>query len=669
MRGDANLNVSGMGTVTLPGLTFGHPSTVGANSTVNLNGGTLAIGAGRIAKASGTATMNFNGGTLQPTVASTTFLTGLNTTNVRNGGAIVDTNGLDITIANPGVQVSAINGLNAHGGINTVTFNIASLASITIGNPYKLMSYAGAIGGFGFPAFQVAALPNRAVGVLSNTGTEIRLTVSSTDFLKWTGATSLANGWDTATQNWKLNSNNNATAYIDAPADAVVFDDSANIANTTVNLDTANVSPASVSFSNATKDYVVQGSYGIGGPTGIAKTGAALVTVATANSYAGPTTISQGAIRIQNNDALGATGAGTTVASGAALQVQGFLSTAAEPLTLSGTGVANDGALRNTADTNTYSGLVTLGGNTRINSDAGSALTLSHAGTITGAFGLTVGGDGDTTIASIIGTGTGNLTKDGSGTATLSGVNTFTGGVVISGGVLKAGSDRAFGDLANTIVVGGGGAPDINGRTLQTYTQRIHSSGTGAASAPTLGSLAGTGGQLGSGAAGTVTFSIGAKNSDTAYSGAITKVGSGALTVSGTLSYTGVTNIDEGTLNVNSALGAGANVVNANGGETNFNVNETLAELNIGAGAVVTVGDAIPAPFAGEMPPGAEAPHCPRRERRACCCSACSGCSGSGGARERMRAAMRMAGGRRHCDCPKLQTLPRFNADRRYWGG
>ncbi len=128
-----------------------------------------------------------------------------------------------------------------------------------------------------------------------------------------------------------------------------------------------------------------------------------------------------------------------------------------------------------------------------------------------------------------------------------------------------------------------------------------------------LGSLAGTGGQVGNNAAGSaVTFSIGANNTDTTYAGAIvnsvggggttaiTKVGSGALTGSGALSYTGVTNANEGTLNVNSALGAGANIVNANGGATNFNVSETLAELNIANGAVVTLGAAAPAPFAGE---------------------------------------------------------------------
>ena len=115
----------------------------------------------------------------------------------------------------------------------------------------------------------------------------------------------------------------------------------------------------------------------------------------------------------------------------------------AEALTLSGTGVSNAGALRNTSGSNTFGGLLTLGAPSRINSDAGS-LTLSNAGTITGAgFGLTVGGAGNTTINSIIGTTSGTLTKEGAGTLILTGANTFTGATSITGGrlVIKEGGN------------------------------------------------------------------------------------------------------------------------------------------------------------------------------------------------------------------------------------
>ena len=70
----------------------------------------------------------------------------------------------------------------------------------------------------------------------------------------------------------------------------------------------------------------------------------------------------------------------------------------------------------------------------------------------------------------------------------------------------------------------------------------------------------------------------------------LTKAGSGTLTLTGALSYTSTTTIVAGTLNVDSAIGTGANIVNANGGTTNFHTSQTLAELNIGDGATVVFG-------------------------------------------------------------------------------
>src|SRR5438094_579069 len=76
----------------------------------------------------------------------------------------------------------------------------------------------------------------------------------------------------------------------------------------------------------------------------------------------------------------------TTVNSGAAVQILGGAAiTIAQPITLFGTGIANDGALRNVNDPNlavnmTWSAAITIGaGGARINSDAGT-LTISTGG-------------------------------------------------------------------------------------------------------------------------------------------------------------------------------------------------------------------------------------------------------------------------------------------------
>jgi autotransporter-associated beta strand protein len=152
------------------------------------------------------------------------------------------------------------------------------------------------------------------------------------------------------------------------------------------------------------------------GAYALTKTGTGTLTLSGANTYNGATSINAGVLNIQHATALGTTAAGTTVASGAALQIQGGITIGAEALSLAGTGISNDGALRNISGTNIYEGLITLTAATEISSDAGS-LAISNTGTISGAgFGLTLDGAGNGSVASIIGTTSGTLTKVGAGT-------------------------------------------------------------------------------------------------------------------------------------------------------------------------------------------------------------------------------------------------------------
>jgi hypothetical protein len=50
--------------------------------------------------------------------------------------------------------------------------------------------------------------------------------------------------------------------------------------------------------------------------------------------------------------------------------------TSAENITINGTGISSNGAIRNTADDNTLTGLITLAANSEIQIDSGSSLTL-----------------------------------------------------------------------------------------------------------------------------------------------------------------------------------------------------------------------------------------------------------------------------------------------------
>ncbi|NTW32265.1 MAG: hypothetical protein HGB12_06530, partial [Bacteroidetes bacterium] len=160
------------------------------------------------------------------------------------------------------------------------------------------------------------------------------------------------------------------------------------------------------------------------------------------SSYTGLTTISAGTLKLgaagfAPNSPLGKTDAGTIVsATDAALDLNGKTLVIAEYLTLNGTGVSNGGALMNSGAAVSYTGLITLGSTSSILGGTG-AINISNTGTITGSgFGLTLGGNAGGTLASILGTGTGTLTKIDAGTWTLSGINTYTGATTINAGTL-----------------------------------------------------------------------------------------------------------------------------------------------------------------------------------------------------------------------------------------
>jgi fibronectin-binding autotransporter adhesin len=97
---------------------YNSPSGTTAVNTYNLNGGILTTPQITSTKANATRIFNFNGGTIRPTASSANFFNlgaGNATANVRNGGALIDSAGFNITIAQPLVH-STINGDNATDG-------------------------------------------------------------------------------------------------------------------------------------------------------------------------------------------------------------------------------------------------------------------------------------------------------------------------------------------------------------------------------------------------------------------------------------------------------------------------------------------------------------------------------------------------------------------------
>ena len=157
----------------------------------------------------------------------------------------------------------------------------------------------------------------------------------------------------------------------------------------------------------------------ISGTGAIEKTGAGTLILSGSNTFTGITTINTGILRLGatgggTNTPLGTTGAGTTVATGAVLDLNGFTLGTAEGLTLNGTGISNGGALINSSATAvTYSGSITLG----------SASSIGTTGNISSTGGIAGGND---------------LTKVGAGTLTIGAGVVALNSLIVSAGTLAA---------------------------------------------------------------------------------------------------------------------------------------------------------------------------------------------------------------------------------------
>jgi autotransporter-associated beta strand protein len=307
----------------------------------------------------------------------------------------------------------------------------------------------------------------------------------------WSGANN--SNWDLTTAgNWQTN----GAAAVYADGYGVIFDDTAS-GSTAVNL-AADVAPVSLDFSNSAKTYTLAGAR-ISGATRLAKQGSGTLTLVSANTYSGGTTLAAGTLRAADGNALGT---GPVTLAGGTWQFTNSLT------------VTNDVFVQ----TNTT---------TAINEAAyGVSLTLSGA--------LTGGGN----VTTVAGTAYGGLILAGdnrgfTGTFTVN----YSSGNRFRFGSASAGSASAVWVLNNATT--DGNSPAFGTGTLY------------------FGALSG-GGYLRNDAAGTTTLEVGALNQDSVFTGqlqanggnliALNKVGTGTLTFTGANSYTGPTTVKCGRL-------------------------------------------------------------------------------------------------------------------------
>ena len=308
------------------------------------------------------------------------------------------------------------------------------------------------------------------------------------------------------------------------------------------------------------------------GTLSLLKTGSGTIVLSGANTFAGTTTVSAGTLQIGAGGTTGNLGPGN-VTNNATLNFN-----RSDSLTvanaISGTGnlvQAGSGTTVLTA-ANTYAGTTTVSAGT-LQIGAGGTVGTLGAGGVTNNATLGFNRSDAVTVANVIG-GTGNLVQAGSGTLTLTGANTYAGNTTVSAGTLKLGAAGVVpsGTGKGNVIVNG--TLDLNG--LNQTVNGLSGSGT-------VDSLGG----------GALTFTVGANDAGGTFSGVIKnstgilsllKTGSDTIVLSGANTFSGITTVSAGTLQI----GAGGTSGALPGGNITNN-----ATLSFKRSDAVTVANAI----------------------------------------------------------------------------
>ena len=629
--GDLRVNGSLASPVTVHGGTWGGVAAAGTTGGRVSGTGTLAAG---VVVADGGAIVPGTGGT----AAGTLTVAG----SLACAGSAVMVFDLAATPAGASDLVQ-VNGNLTLSGSNTFI-----LRGTPAPGTYTLVRYTGALGG-GLANLVVEAPAGLAV-TLANPAGSIQAVVAATRSpatVVWSGQNGTA--WDlNTTANWTRG----GAADVFVTGDTVRFDHTAT-APGTVQL-TNTMLPAATTVEGAA-DYQITGPGGIGGGGGLAKSGTGRLTMLAANRYTGPTTVGGGTLEVADlseADEPGPLGAAAAAAThfvlegGATFRLTGENAHTNRGLTL-GTGGATV-EVTSASGSAVLAGEVTGAGN--LVKTGPGALILTHANTYSGGTLIKEGrvqlgtfegnnegvGSGDVTLDGgtlsmadlqiynnpswnlIVPAGSsGRLNADGrcslNGSLTGGGTFTFYTAYVrtnLNGnwsqftGRILAITDSDGGEFRVNNTYGyANAALDLGDKVRACFVPTVSSGGATVAIGELTGSASST--LVGGPTAGrTLTWRIGARNTDATFAGtvgeqsdstitALTKTGTGLLDLTGTCNHRGPTTVAAGTLRVSGATTASS--VTVQGGAALGGTGSITGNVTAAGGAIL---DLLASPLA-----------------------------------------------------------------------
>ena len=583
--GSAGLRVTG--DITETGGSRGINKTGAAMLTLsgtNTFSGGLTLTAGTVSVSSDTnlgassGPVTFAGGTLQAT-QNVSGSRAINTGNAGNSaifdvafGKIFEQSGAisgngNLVVISSGTVI--LSGSGSYGtGTTSISSGLLSLrGTVTLGSGN--LTFGNGILGLGNGNFS-RALGTGAGQVNMNSAT------GGAGFSAWGADRSVNLGGSSATVTWGTGSfvANGQTLYLGAPTAThlIDFQNPINLAGLT---GTISVTDGTGSGIDAKLSGAISGTVGTSNlvVTNVAAAGwnpGTLLLSNGNNSYAGTTTVNAGTLLLGAN-ATGTAG-NTVLGSGTSDVLVGNTSGAYN------SGLLTDGAVtvaRNIRAQSGNTGVVTLGGYSANASTFSGNIFLGTTNIATGkGVTLTAAGGGTVTFSGVIQDATGTttrgvVTKEGAGTVALTNANTYGGGTIINAGTLSV-VPNALGSAGVT----------INAGTLQIAT------GFTTSRSITLGNTAST---IQVDPTQTLTL-----NTAMSGAGSLNKSGSGTLVLNSTTTntYSGATNITDGTLRIGGAERIpNASAVTVSGGTLDVQTfTETVGQVTLSGGSITGSG-------------------------------------------------------------------------------